>query len=57
MTKRVHERRWFSMVAWRCTCGALWDNERLKGKTDIELEAELNFEWKKHLASMEEQGA
>ena len=54
MTKRVHERRWFSMVAWRCTCGALWDNERLKGKTDIELEAELNFEWKKHIEAMQE---
>jgi hypothetical protein len=56
VTEKAHEVASKSMVRIRCCCGWLWHNEQLKGKTDLELEAEINFEWKRHQEQMKEAG-
>jgi hypothetical protein len=52
----AHQRRWENMVAWRCTCGGSWNNEKLKGKSDEELLAERDASFATHISEMEQRG-
>lgn len=51
-----HGKRWYSLVGWACSCGARWQNESLKGKTDLELELERDTEFEKHILDMHDKG-
>ena len=54
--RREHKIVSKSLVAWRCSCGAPWYNDHLRGKTDGELETERDIAFTQHERDMEKEG-
>lgn len=52
----MHKVSFESLVSWGCICGGRWMNEKLKGKTDAQLETERELAFDAHVADMEAKG-
>lgn len=49
----IHEVSFESMVAWGCLCGARWNNDFLKDKSDADLFVERDEAFARHQREME----
>lgn len=52
----AHQEKDKSLVRVRCTCGFLFYNEFMKGKTDGELEYERDAAFQRHIIELEGMG-
>jgi hypothetical protein len=48
---KAHVKRDMGLMGFSCSCGTQWKTDKLRGKTDEDLEAERDEEFRRHVAA------